>query len=160
MNLLKVDFTSMPHPYPEERSSHFENWGIIRLWVADETGRSIFEVFRIQWDINPFVKWIKKNEYQLRHEQLQLPGRQAASIAKTLFDFYESADPDDDRMLDQIFEYRTHHDLRFAIRGVDLKEIYLGKGPNGYEISHFDGIDNWCYQDLQIDGFLDTARKG
>lgn len=48
-------------------------------------------------------------------------------LAQMVFVFCEKIDPAADVLPDQIFNYRRHDDLRFAFRGVDLKEIYVEK---------------------------------
>lgn len=90
---------------------------------------------------------------------LPLPRKDSESITQILFEFYENVDPGADAILDRIFGYRRRHGLSFAFRGVDLKEIYIGKGVRGYEISHYDGIDNWCYYDLEIGEFVASVKN-
>ncbi|MDH2433498.1 hypothetical protein QCD60_13030 [Pokkaliibacter sp. MBI-7] len=58
------------------------------------------------------------------------------SIAESVANFYQYVEDHTDEEVDKVYEYRTTHGLRFAFRGQDVDDIYIGKiSADVYEIS-------------------------
>ena len=104
-------------------------------------------------DFQALIEWLKENEDAIRKADFPIVNLTEDSSAKKVHCFYESVDVDDDDLIDAMFDYRTSHCLRFACRGVDFPEIYIGKLGSKHEISLFTDNETWrCFFD--VDDFL------
>ncbi|UNK54265.1 hypothetical protein [Rahnella aceris] len=96
-------------------------------------------------DFQALIEWLKENEDAIRKADFPIVNLTQDSLAKKVHCFYESVDVDDDDLIDAMFDYRTSHCLRFACRGVDFPEIYIGKLGSEHEISLFTKNETWQY---------------
>lgn len=88
-------------------------------------------LFSINWDSRVLIEWLSANADEIINEPfIFLSDR---SLARTIADKIEEDLSESDE--DLLYEYRVKHDLRFALRGVDIPSIILGVGVRGYEIS-------------------------
>ncbi len=106
---------------------------------------SQLSIFRGRVNISEFLEWFRDNEEKIKSSDLPINEPSSESLAKKIQRFYESVDVEDDELVDAMFDYRACHCLRFAARGTDLPEIYIGKSVEGHEISLFDDNQDWQY---------------
>lgn len=73
------------------------------------------------------------------------------SIAYGIWNYLDLVDLDTvkDSDMDLVFDYKTRHGLAFALRGVDVNNVYIGRATKGYEISYSHDDYHWaCIVDL------------
>jgi len=104
-------------------------------------------------DLPAFTEWFIENEDAIRKSDFPVDNLTQDSLAKKTHCFYESVNVDDDDLIDAMFDYRASHCLRFACRGVDFPEIYIGKLGSEHEISLFTQNEHWRYF-FDIDDFF------
>ena len=103
--------------------------------------------------INEFIEWFLEHEREIRGDELPIKKKSDKSLAENIHHSYEVLDVDDDVLVDKMYDYRSGHCLRFASRGTDFPEIYIGKLGDSYEISKFSPTEKWQYP-IDIDGFF------
>ncbi|AEX52033.1 hypothetical protein GRAQ_01202 [Rahnella aquatilis CIP 78.65 = ATCC 33071] len=108
-------------------------------------------------DFQALIEWLKENEDAIRKADFPIVNLTQDSLAKKVHCFYESVDVDDDDLIDAMFDYRTSHCLRFACRGVDFPEIYIGKLGSKHEISLFTDNETWRYF-FDVDDFFGKLK--
>ncbi|MBU9830635.1 hypothetical protein AB6869_05585 [Rahnella rivi] len=108
-------------------------------------------------DFQALIEWLKENEDAIRKADFPIVNLTEDSLAKKIHCFYESVDVDDDDLIDAMFDYRTSHCLRFACRGVDFPEIYIGKLVSKHEISLFTDNETWRYF-FDVDDFFGKLK--
>jgi len=56
----------LPHPYPKEKQSAFEEWGKLSITIIqDNHARKLLE---IDWNLLPFLQWFEENKAHLFSE--------------------------------------------------------------------------------------------
>lgn len=141
---LQVNILShceVPFPFSEEEVPA----SIILSIVLPNSAESI-TVFDIKWDAICIMRWFLSNKAPLFDDLLPIQIRRTGSIATSIARFYDVVSPDDLNVLDMVLEYRSRHELGFAMRGVDIPEIYLGNNDGYHEISHCDDVTEWAYR--------------
>lgn len=123
-----------------------------------DIGGALKTLFKGRVDSPQFVEWLKKNEKQIRLCDFPVDNLANKSIAEKIASFYENVDVDNDELVDAMFDYRASHCLRFASRGTDFPEIYLGKSEAGHEISIFNEHEQWQYF-FDIDDFFHQLSR-
>jgi hypothetical protein len=102
--------------------------------------------------------WLNKNQERLLNEPFPVE-TEAASIASALSAFYEEVDPDvSGNELERVYDYRTAHGLRFALRGTDIDDIYLGRWRGRFQISACRGADEWS-DNLDLPALFSPSRS-
>jgi hypothetical protein len=155
--VLHIACKKLPHPYPEELSSVGDIWAEIILQVRDTANQLVRTVFHIQWDLTVLAEWLTANRDDLVTEEM--PGiEKETSVAKSIFNFYEHILPDEenDALMDSMYTYRASHGLRFAFRGVDLDDIYIGLFEEKLTISAV-APEEWSYE-IDRDAFLNSIQ--
>lgn len=107
------------------------------------------------------LEWFHQNKKYILSEELPIqPSYENKSIADSIDRFYDEYDDDSDdiQQLEEIYEYRTRHGLRFTFRGRDVPDIYIGKFHNEYEISLCNGELNQLYE-IDIDSLFSEITK-
>ncbi|SFN46088.1 hypothetical protein SAMN05428971_1503 [Candidatus Pantoea varia] len=104
-------------------------------------------------DVNEFIGWFLKHEREIREDELPIEIIIYKSLAENVHYSYDTMDVDDDDLVDQMYNYRRGHCLRFASRGCDFPEIYIGKVRGLYEISKFSAAESWKYY-IDIEEFF------
>lgn len=158
MNKLQIVFKRKSHPYSNEKSSKFEIWCEIAFVLEDKT-LIIFE-----WDILPFAEWFCINYDCIVSGRLAIKDKKTKLVYKpqkgetlcdtlgrlTIREFEnENDDAEFERIDDwseQIFCYRSQHDLHFAFPGADIEEILIGVNEGGGELSFCNRIQNNTYK--------------
>jgi hypothetical protein len=138
MHRLKLELRQLPpEEWPDEPVSP-DFYAEIQLSIRSPEGTFVQTVFSIKWNAAPLLEWICNNKDYILHEHFP------ASLAEMVAAF-QAAENISDRCMDEIYAYRTRHGLRFALRGVDIPDAYLGRTTLGYEISCADDDGTWSY---------------
>ncbi len=127
----------------------------IEISVENENG--VHALFAGRVDFPAFTEWLIENEDAIRKSDFPVDNSTQDSLAKKVHCFYESANADDDVLIDAMFDYRASHCLRFACRGVDFPEIYIGKLGSEHEISLFTKNEHWQYF-FDVDDFFSKLK--
>jgi hypothetical protein len=156
---LRIAYEYITHPYKEEMSSKGEVWAKIKLQIVDNVEKVIKTVFNTQWNIIEFANWVNENKEFIIMEDMP-EAIKADSIAKGIFNFYETVVPEltDDELLDTIYEYRTKHGIRFGLRGLEVEDVYVGILNKRMTISFCNETDSWNYN-VDIVPFLNQIDK-
>lgn len=156
---LRITHEFIAHPYKDEPSSKNEAWAKIRLEVVDDFDKVIKTVFNIQWNAIEIIDWVNLNINYLMNDEIPNVIK-GDSIAKGIFDFYESLDSilKSEGLVDTIYSYRTKHGIRFGLRGVEIDDVYIGVIDKVMTISFYSETDDWNYQ-VDIMPFLNGIRK-
>lgn len=149
MNYLKLEFHKKEYPYRDEKYDKDINWGQIKLLLYRDNFVLEKELFTIEWDFRDIINWFSINKEALINESFPF-SKSHGSIAKKVFDLLEDENSDEDQ-IDILYEYRTRHGIRFALRGTNIVDLYLGKTNSTYEVSLFDSNNDWRYQIDLID---------
>jgi hypothetical protein len=118
-----------------------------------EIGGSSKILFKGKVDYPRFFEWIMENETEIRLSELPFDNSGGESIAEKMHYFYEELDVDNDELVDAMYDYRSSHCLRFASRGSDFPEIYIGKSTVCHEVSIFNEHEKWQYN-FNVDDFF------
>ncbi len=155
---LIFSFSKKEYPYLDEIHDPNICWGNIRLYLISD-GASKIDLFELEWDVREFVKWLEENRKSILQDDLpnvnELKGSKG-SIAKGIFDFYNNDEVFDESLLDEMYEYRRQHGVRFGLRGTDVKDIYLGKNGMGYEVSFYQNGEKYQYP-VKLNSFFKDA---
>lgn len=101
----------------------------IRVFSSEET-RVLAD---FNWDAKEIFDWFEQNQEYICTEERPV-WCQEPTIAGSVEVMFES-DEVDDACLDDIYNYRLRHDLRFAVRGARIPSVYFGCGVAGGELS-------------------------
>lgn len=129
---------------------------LIDLYV--EEGGVLKTLFKGKVDRCEFINWLMDNEREIRFSDFPCEHEEKGSIAKKITSFYEDLNVDDDDLVDMMFSYRATHCLRFANRGADIPEIYIGKLGRCHEVSLFNEHEQWQYV-FNVDEFFNCCKK-
>ena len=89
-------------------------------------------VFSQYYSSKEILDWFNENISFILNEVEPTFLPKANCLAEAIEMFYRSLSDDDldnghfDSMLDTLFEYKTRHDLKFAFRGTDIPNVFLG----------------------------------
>lgn len=125
--------------------------------LVDDNGK-MRSLLRTCWNFAEFREWLSDNLVRITQEPLPHFFKGEDSIAKGISLFYESVDPDDDALIDNAFDYREAHGIRFALRGARVADIYIGLHGENLEISLFSELDSWSYK-IHQKSFENEVRK-
>lgn len=136
MNELIVLVDGRPVLHPEDSSAKKSEERLISLVVQSPTGDVVRRVIEQVHNVSAFFSWIAEVAWNLEHDAPPnyLPVRE--SLAAAIESFYESAlDSELDQVEEDLFQYRAHHDLRFAFRGTDVPSVLLGSWQGNATLS-------------------------
>lgn len=103
--------------------------------IAVVTYNGAISIFQGKINLSELLDWFKENEHEIKSSDLPIDMGNGESLARKIRNFYENVDTENDEVVDSMFDYRSHHCLRFAARGTIIPEIYIGKSEHKYEIS-------------------------
>ena len=157
---LQFKYEFVPHPYPDETSSIKEAWAKMKLQIVNNRNQVEKVVFDIQWDMKKFINWIALNKPFIFEENPPQQISHYASIAKGLYEFFDNLDPEkeEETTLLKLYNYRTRHGLRFALRGVDVDDVYIGLINGNLTISFCESVNEWDYKS-EVKDFLNEIDK-
>ncbi|BBS35948.1 hypothetical protein ACJ9N4_20695 [Enterobacter sp. LM3] len=124
--------------------------------TVEENG-SLKSLFKGRVDFQPFIEWFLDNEKDIKALEIPIGYLTGMSIAEGIHSIYENLDVDNDEIIDKMFDYRSSHCLRFASRGTNFPEIYIGRNGVRYEVSIFNEREQWRYF-FDIDDFFDELK--
>jgi hypothetical protein len=143
---LKLSVRKLPPDEWLDEPSPDEVYAEFALFLQDADKKRVRDFFTIKWDINCLLDWVVENKNAILCEPFPSLGVVGQSLAERISRFYDVVDPGDDAKDDAMYEYRTRHGVRFALRGVDVPVIYIGLNSTGHEISG----DGWaCRVDME-----------
>ncbi|OUL97926.1 hypothetical protein A8M77_34425 [Variovorax sp. JS1663] len=100
---------------------------MISLVLQSPNGDAVSRVIEQVHNVSAFLSWVAKVAWHLGHDAppTYLPKRE--SLAAAVESFYEDVlDSELDIVEEDLFQYRSRHDLRFAFRGTDVPSILIG----------------------------------
>lgn len=110
-------------------------------------------LFKGKVDLRSLTEWLIENESAIRDDVFPIEKYTNCSLAECAYHFYEEIDADDDDAIDAVYNYRESHCLRFACRGTNFPDIYIGKNGMMHEISIYSSDEKWRYY-FDIDDFF------
>ncbi len=158
MNKLNFFYAHKDYPYNDENYDTNVYWCEMTLKIVDENKIDIITIFEIEWDLRPFLDWFNLNKNNLLNEVF-LIGDPQKSLAEFFYNYYDSEIERDEYEDEKVFEYRESHGLRFALRGTDIKDCYIGLNDEKYEISYFDNRDNNFRIFIDLESFIDDINN-
>ena len=140
--MASMEFAALPHPNPDEPGADLELWGRLRGVDGDTV------LFEAQWDLAEFAQWFAAHLRNFLFDRLTdvvpptslMPGESLAQSLRELPARLDDAGAPD-AVLDQLYEYRTRHTLRFGMRGSTLPPVVLGMNGAEGELSRSDGAE-------------------
>jgi hypothetical protein len=157
---INFDYNLLSHPYDDEPSSAFEIWSKISLKVMDETnGEVVKAILDLEWDILVFLEWFIENKSFIINEIFPIK-IQEKSLSENIFNFYEDIENKhtSDGMIDNMYNYRTKHDISFGLGGINVKSIIIGLKRNVHTISYYGVQENWEYE-INITDFFQQIEQ-
>jgi|GEM_PF-3300141 len=156
---LKLIHKLKEYPYTETHSKE-ALWASIKIEVWDANNEPVLTVLDIEWDIFVFLSWCIENKYYLLNEKIPKYIQFDSSIAKSLFNFYQddSIDSEAFSVFSIVYDYRTRHGLRFAFRGTDIDDVYLGQVDNVVFISCYDDDKAYNYP-VDLEKFITEIQE-
>ncbi|WP_130391831.1 hypothetical protein [Cupriavidus agavae] len=130
--------------------------GSIKLVIDHLSSEDCFEILNLNWNVAEPLEWFRKNGYQILNEPLPPFIGWKGSIYKSILEFWEREDTTDFED-DCTYQYRTRHHMCFGFRGVQIPAIYLGTGPNGWEVSGVRDGTPYVYQ-VDLPMFLESLN--
>jgi len=109
------------------------------------------------WAPNESVTRVLTHAADVVNDRWPIPTLAGGSLAHRIRRFYAEIDGDDHETLDAMYAYRQSHGLRFALRGFDIGEIYLGRVEEAVEISCDSGDEKWAYT-IDFQQFVEDVR--
>lgn len=121
-------------------------WPLLKVieWVIVDNHQEKI-IVSIVGDTNEIKEWIHTNQEKILNEQLPFNTKLQGSIAEKIDFFYKNINLNEDKLVDAMFEYRLSHGIRFAHRGTDTPQIYIGKNNNYHEVSCLNEKGGWSY---------------
>ncbi|ADO50540.1 hypothetical protein [[Enterobacter] lignolyticus] len=136
--------------------SLLDEFQVVDISVISYTGA--ISIFQGKVNLSELLDWFKENEHEIKSSDLPIDRGNGGSLARKIRDFYESVDTENDEVVDSMFDYRSHHCLRFAVRGTLIPEIYIGKSGHNYEISMSGNDGEWGYF-IDIEDFFNQFKN-
>lgn len=160
---LRCELHLLPHRFPNSSGAEFEAWGILSITFQSTTEtRTLLEV---EWNLEEFAEWIGENiPYLCRNIRLMvghdlLPHESLAHAFHRLYDRDFGINDQDNREVDALYEFYTHHNLQCTLIGISLPDIFIGCNQGSGEISLDDEDTTWCYHFRMEDFLTDLQQK-
>lgn len=137
--------------YPYVGDSFNGLWSKLSLNVCNSHKKVEKVIFDLTWDILPLLDWFKGNREALFNEKCPVLSS-GKSIAFDVHQFYETLDESiewsdmENQLIDNIYNYRLSHDIGFAIRGTNIRDIFIGLKGNTHTISFWQDEEKWEYE--------------
>lgn len=135
---MKLDIQTLPRSEWPDHPTDGTEYAQITLSICNQNAECVVAPFSVKWDVQPIIQWFSENREYLFADKFPV------SLAQRLSAFYE-ADEVTDELIEAIYSYRTRHGLRFALRGVDVPDVYIGRTEIGIEISATAKSGGWSY---------------
>ena len=142
-----------------------ENDPWISLVVVDFDIRQAYTLLCVRWEPQSLLSWLRENRDAILSQPCPAPATGNQSIAESIVAFYSKIDPDsdedeyEDAEMDEMYDYRDAHCLKFGMPGTDMvPHIYLGKQGDGHYISLCQDGESWNYR-IDIDAFYADVER-
>lgn len=147
MNVLKIDLIGNDWVSDSE---------LISLSINSASSSEVLFTGRI--DLHSLTEWLTEHEIAIRENIFPIENSNNFSLAECAYYFYENVDADDDKAIDAMYEYRESHCLRFACRGYDFPDIYIGSNGGKSEISLHTNHMKWRHY-FDINSFFSSFPR-
>ncbi|HWA28928.1 MAG TPA: hypothetical protein VG734_24970 [Lacunisphaera sp.] len=107
----------------------------IELLVVENEGRPAKVLFSIVWEDTELREWLSENQKAILNEELPSIAPQASCIAESVACFYDKEPDPAEVEFDVMHAYRTKHGFRFAMRGANIPDIYVGSFRGNHQVS-------------------------
>lgn len=95
----------------------------------------------VNWNFDELMTWFVMNTASIEGDQLPAFVSWHGSIYASIEKAYQDFESYSDEQLDELFDYRTRHELCFGLRGIKIPVLYIGLGQLGMEVSgEVDGV--------------------
>ena len=114
----------------------------------------------IHGELKELHDWLKEHRVDLLQNRIPVSESKGSCIADVLCQFYNELNPDvdDPALMQSMYDYRVAHCLRFAFRGTDLSDIYLGTFNGVHEVSCWGKGEHWTYE-IDLPRFLQDIER-
>lgn len=124
--------------------------------VKDDSSKPL-KLFRVVIECVEELNWFIEKESFIKNDKLPYCLNESLSIAAAIKQFYENANTDDETQLEAMFNYRKNHGIRFAFRGQDIIDAYIGLTAGFLEISCAENSNSWVYK-IDFDSLIDQIK--
>ena len=157
MNKLRISLN-----FESTESTEKEKWYSIIFEIVKSDIPKTLKIIDIYIEYNDaleYLKWVIENEFYLINDEFVIDVEFHKTIAKSIFNFYDQfEDTNDLNELNRLYKYRERHGLRFALRGYDVADIYIGKVGEYHTISLCDKENDWSYN-IDMRQFIIDCKK-
>lgn len=129
--------------------------------IESASGKEVSRILDMPLEFSSLIIWLRENKQSLLNDQIPIDSLPSESIAETINRFYTKSDFKDanaDSLDGLMYNYRISHGLRFALRGFNLPDIYMGLANNNYSISCCEENQTWSYK-FDMQHFLDSSEQ-
>lgn len=146
---LTLALEPRPHPLPHSLAAPWQLWGRITLSFAQHGQRH--ELLNLDWSLDTLAAWLASAPGALWQEPLYvaghgpLPGESLAQAVARLRASPHPGDAGDFEQAEAVWQYAERHNLRRALAGAALPDIYLGCNHGAGEVSAFEGGLAWAH---------------
>ena len=164
MYQLKLNVELKDYPWDDFNNGSDKTWSIISLDVCIKE-KVVKNIIDIEWNSIHLFEWLIECEDSIKNEDVPLvfQAYEGKSIAQMRFLFYKNLDTDLEdeiffNLLKEAYDYSYSHGLRFALRGVNILGIFIGKVGEKHYISCYEGNYRWNFE-IDIDTFFKDVRQ-
>ena len=111
----------------------------IDLRVVETPGLPGKALFNIVWEDAELREWLSENRKAILSEELPAFAPEASCIAESVVRFYDREPDPAEAEFDAMHAYRTRHGFRFAMRGANIPDIYVGLFHGKHQVSVVEG---------------------
>ncbi|MDH5676011.1 MAG: hypothetical protein OEZ06_28065 [Myxococcales bacterium] len=155
---LRLSLHPKPFPYTESGEPDPGDWGAIHLQLCDENGENVRDILRQEWHLTGIARWFRLHAEALLSEPPH-PSLVGESIADAIGRFYSDDTEPEEQEFDAVLQYRQRHGLRFAMRGTDIPDVYIGFWNGRLEVSGSAGPGLWSEPIDGLDNVLAVCER-
>lgn len=130
-----------------------ENFLHLAIGLIEERNAESICIFKSIVENSSQLDWFLENENSIRISDFPFELLDGFSLAENINIFYENINPDDIYSLDAVYKYKLSHGFRFAFRGQDVLDVFVGRNKKAHEISCADGEIKFCHE-VMIDSLF------
>jgi hypothetical protein len=107
----------------------------IDLRITENAGIPGKTLFSIVWEDAELREWLSENRKSILSEDLPAFAPDASCIAESIARFYDREPDPSESEFDAMHAYRTRHGFRFAMRGANIPDVYVGLFRGKHQVS-------------------------
>ena len=130
----------------------------IELRIVDNPGIPGKVLFSIVWEDAELRKWLSENQKAILNEELPAIAPQASCIAESVAHFYDKEPDPAEAEFDVMHAYRTKHGFRFAMRGANIPDIYVGSFRGKHQVSVMENGRQFS-SFVSLEGLFETSQN-